>query len=205
MDIILHVFAYFNHTWGYVELAGTVASLICVYLAVRQNIWTWFWGAIGVACFGPLFFNYQLYSDAGLQILFFLPMQFVGFYLWYYKGDLPGKDTMLVSYLGNKMIYVVIAILILASINGYVMFNYTDASFPYLDALTTWMSIAAQILMLRKFIESWFLWISMDVLAIGIYAAKGLYVVSGLYVIFLILATMGAIAWIKAHNEKTRA
>ena len=190
--------SYFAGIWGQVELFGTIASAICVWLAVKQNIWTWFWGAIGVALFGPLFFHYQLYSDAALQILFFLPIQALGYYWWKKKGPTHNDDLPVESMRFSTFGLVCSGILAMAGINGFYMANYTDAAFPYVDALTTWMSIAAQILMIKKIFQSWWLWVAMDAIAIYVYAAKGLMVVSGLYGLFFVLATMGGIAWYKS-------
>ncbi|MFT5348848.1 MAG: nicotinamide mononucleotide transporter [Bacteroidia bacterium] len=198
IDIINIVVDYFNHFWGYVELAGTIAGAICVYLAVKQNIWTWFWGAIAVAFFGPMFWEYKLYSDAWLQIVFYLPMQVLGWYWWMKRGPNHSNDLPVVSLKARTSILIVFSIIAITALNGFLMANYTDASFPYADALTTWMSIFAQILMIRKVVESWALWVVMDFIAIFIYAAKGLIVVSGLYGLFLVLATMGGIAWYKS-------
>lgn len=192
---------YFNHTWGYVELAGTIASLICVWLAVKQNIWTWFWGAIGVACFGPLFYHYQLYSDAGLQILFFLPMQALGWYWWMSKGPTADNDLPVRSLNWRWLSLGLVVMGFVAWLNGFIMANYTDASFPYVDALTTWMSIFAQIWMVKKILESWALWVAMDAIAIYVYYAKELYVVSGLYAVFFVLASMGFVAWYKSWRQ----
>lgn len=196
------IITYFSGTLGLVELAGTVASAICVYLAVKQNIWTWFWGAIGVILFGYLFFQFQLYSDAGLQILFFLPCQAFGYYWWMKRGPNANNDLPVTTISVDARLLIMLGIVGIAGINGYFMANYTDASFPYVDALTTWMSIAAQILMIKKIWESWVLWVSMDIIAIFVYAAKGLAVTSGLYVVFLVLATMGGIAWYKSLKEQ---
>lgn len=192
------IITYFSGTLGLVELAGTIASAICVYLAVKQNIWTWFWGAIGVILFGYLFFQFQLYSDAGLQILFFLPCQAFGYYWWMKRGPNANNDLSVTTISVDTRLLIMLGIIAATGINGYFMATYTDASFPYVDALTTWMSIAAQILMIKKILESWVLWVSMDIIAIYVYAAKGLAVTSGLYVVFLILATMGGIAWYKS-------
>jgi nicotinamide mononucleotide transporter len=202
IDIINMVVEYFNHPWGYVELVGTIASAICVWLAVKQNIWTWFWGAIGVALFGPLFFHYQLYSDAGLQILFYLPMQALGYWWWKTKGPKHNDDLPVTTNTYKTNILIIWSITMIAAINGWIMDVYTDASFPYVDALTTWMSIFAQVLMIKKIVESWALWVAMDAIAIYVYAAKGLFVVSGLYGLFFILATMGGIAWYKALQKQ---
>lgn len=202
MEILQAVIDYFNHTWGYVELAGTVASAICVYLAIKQNIWTWFWGAIGVSFFGPMFWEYGLLSDAWLQLLFFLPMQVLGWYWWMKRGPNHNNDLPVVKLSTSVFVYIVLSILVIAGINGYAMATHTEASFPYIDALTTWMSIFAQIMMIKKIVESWYLWVAMDIIAIPVYYAKELYVVSGLYVLFLVLATMGGIAWYNAWKEQ---
>jgi len=193
---MIEVYNYFNHTWGYVELAGTIASLICVYLATKQNIWTWFWGALGVALFGPLFYHYNLYSDAGLQILFFLPLQYIGYRYWKSNGPTDNKPVNIMSV--SSFAWIAYFILILAYWNGLYMELNTDASYPYWDALTTWISIFASVLMLKKYLESWTLWITMDIIAIPIYYSKELYVVSGLYTIFLGLAIYGYYSW---HKE----
>jgi nicotinamide mononucleotide transporter len=201
MEILTAITTYFSGTWGMVELTGTVFSLICVYLATKHNQWTWFFGALGVILFGLLFFEFKLYSDALLQILFFLPMQVWGFYTWRSMAEQASDKSVTKTFgpdgVSNTFVWgmVIISIIGLTVINGALMATYTDASFPYADAFTTWMSVFAQVLMIRKFWESWVLWIVMDVVAIGIYFAKGLFVVSGLYFVFLILATIGLIKW----------
>jgi nicotinamide mononucleotide transporter len=195
MEVIMAVITYFSGTWGMLELVGSIFSIICVYLATKHNKWTWFWGALGVICFGVLFFQFQLYSDMALQILFFLPMQVWGYMKW---NELSAQSnisnvTLSTNPMTNWLIIASIALLTL--INGLGMATYTDASFPFADAWTTWMSVFAQILMIRKYWQSWVLWIVMDIGAIYIYFAKGLFVVSGLYGLFLVIATIGLVKW----------
>lgn len=199
------ILAYFAGPLGKVELFGTIFSAICVYLAVKHNMWTWFFGALGVILFGYLFFQFGLYSDAGLQILFYLPMQLVGFIMWRRAATRAESKSVVLSLTLVQFALICVGILGAAGINGYLVATYAvDASFPYLDALTTWMSIAAQLLMIAKYRESWIMWVTMDVIAIGIYFAKGLIVTSGLYVLFLVLATMGGIAWYRDYDAQTK-
>lgn len=195
MEIIIAIMTYFSGTWGMVELFGTLFSLICVFLAVKHNQWTWFFGALGVILFGLLFFEFKLYSDAALQILFFLPMQVWGFMKWKELSEQSSNSKVTLSLESTSFVMIISLIMLLTMINGFVMAGWTDASFPYADAWTTWMSVSAQILMIRKYWQSWVLWIIMDIGAIYIYFAKGLFVVSGLYVLFLIIATIGLVKW----------
>lgn len=200
--IITLVSEYFAGPLGKVELFATISSLICVWLATKQNIWTWAFGVAGVILFGYLFFQYLLYSDAILQIFFYLPIQFVGWYMWKKGAINDGPQTV------RRLPWYAIGLITLGTITatvltGHVMATYTDASFPYADALTTWMSIAAQLLMLRKYIENWAVWVGMDAIAIFIYAAKGLVVTSGLYVIFFFLAAWGGYIWLRQYHKQT--
>lgn len=193
--IFTTLITHFSGFWGQVELAGTVFSLLCVYLATKHNQWTWFFGALGVICFGALFYEYKLYSDAGLQILFFLPMQIWGFLYWRQIAAQTAMPTVTKSLELKSIVTITLAIAILTAVNGWLMFTYTDASFPFADAWTTWMSVFAQILMIRKYWQSWVLWFVMDIGAIYIYFVKGLFVTSGLYVVFLMIAFAGMVVW----------
>lgn len=200
-EVITAVTTYFSGTWGMVELFGTIFSLICVYLASKHNQWTWFFGALGVILFGALFYEFKLYSDAGLQILFFLPLQVWGFFVWKRMAEDTDNKSVTLSLQQTSLLLIVIAIGFLTVINGYLMITFTDASFPYADAWTTWMSVFAQILMIRKYWESWALWTIMDVGAIFIYFSKGLFVVSGLYFLFLCIAAYGTYKWYNDWKE----
>ena len=195
MELLLPIIAHFSGFWGIVELLGTVFSLICVYLAAKHNQWTWFFGAIGVLFFGFLFFEYNLYSDAALQLLFFLPIQVWGFLHWRKLASQANDSSVTLSLTSFSVVAIIAAIGVLTGINGYLMATYTDADFAFADAWTTWMSVFAQVLMIRKYWQSWVLWVVVDIGAIYIYFAKSLYVVSGLYFIFLIMASFGLIKW----------
>ena len=83
---------------------------------------------------------------------------------------------------------------------GWGMSN-TDASVPYWDATTTVMSLVAMVLLSRRKLENWVLWIAVDVLSIGIYSYKELYLTAGLYAVFLCLASWGLMEWLRVWRE----
>lgn len=203
MEVVMAIVAYFSGTWGLVELVGTVFSLICVYLATKHNQWTWFFGVLGILCFGPLFYHSLLYSDAMLQILFFLPMQVWGYMKWQELSQQSNNQSITVSLRNDTVIYIVLAIAGLTLINGYLMSTYTIASFAYADAWTTWMSVFAQVLMIRKYWQAWLLWVIVDIGAIYIYFAKGMFMTSGLYAVFLVLASVGLYRWYRNYKQIT--
>ena len=198
------VVEYFSGTLGKVELIATILLILNVYLLAKQKIINFAFGIVGVIMFGWLFMKYQLYNDMALQWAYFLPIQIFNAWYWWNYGPNKGTNVAVTSLTWTMTIISAIVIVGYAFGSGYYMANYTDASFPYWDALTTGMSVVAQYLMIKKYWESWVLWIMMDILQIPIYFAKELYVTSGLYVVFLGLATFGLIEWYKSWDKVRR-
>ena len=64
-------------------------------------------------------------------------------------------------------------------------------------------SLTAQWLLTRKKLDSWIFWISVDIVAIGVYFYKGLLPTAGLYAVFLFLASAGFWKWsrIRLNNK----
>jgi nicotinamide mononucleotide transporter len=188
-----------------VEWVAVVTSLLCVWLTVRNNIWNWFWGFIGVILYGYIFWNYKNYANAGLQILYFLPIQFIGWYVWKRKG--PNQDNDLpVTQLTPKARLGWVGVTAVLTGILYVVLRLTNDPLPFFDGTTTAMSIVAQYLQVHKKFENWWLWIAADVLYAGyVFPVQELYVSAGLYVIFTGLAIFGAISWVKIMREQELA
>lgn len=183
------------------EWAGAVTGAIAVYLAVRTSIWTWAWGFVNVLIYGYVFYEYKLYSSMALFLLYFLPMQFYGYWSWRKAGGT--EDALPVTRTGvvGLLPYLVGAAFFTAGW-GYLMAS-SNAALPYVDAFQTGLSVVAQYLMARKKVESWWLWIVVDLIcALYLYPAQKLFVTAGLFLIYLVLATMGLLEWQKLYRAQ---
>jgi len=180
------------------ELIATLLGVANILLLVRRSIWNYPFGLVMVALYARIFFDTRLYSDAGLQVFFFV-IQLYGWWAWWRAGG--GGKAIAVERLTMPARFAWIGMIILTSIAwGTIMHAYTDASFPWIDAFVAIASIAAQVLLARRCIENWMLWIAVDMVAIGLYAAKHLYLTSGLYVLFLLLSILGLVEWRRAER-----
>lgn len=176
-----------------VEILGVAFGLWSVWLTVKQRIWCWPIGIINILFFMVMFYQVKLYADMGLQVIFLI-LSIYGWYYWVHpKKDKKDVPVTLVPNAVRLVVFTVAAGA--AAVMGYLLTVHTDASVPYWDSSTTVMSVAAQYLMAQKKLECWTIWITADVIDIGIYTYKELYLTAGLYVIFLCLATSGLIAW----------
>lgn len=175
------------------EVTGVVFGLLSVYFSVKQNIWTWPMGIVSVSAFGILFFEIKLYADMCLQ-LFFLWSCMQGWYFWLHGG--AHRSALKITRLTNvQKIAILAGTMGTVAMIGFLFSRYTDASLPYLDSTASGMSVVAQLLMMRKKFEHWYLWIAVDVLSVGIYVYKEIYLTAMLYFIFLLLCLQGLRSW----------
>jgi nicotinamide mononucleotide transporter len=184
----------------WLESIATFFGILCVWFTIRQNIWCWPTGLLQVVLFIFVFYYAKLYSDLILHMIYVI-MQIYGWYHWLHGGT---NDQILnVSSQSARQTFLWIALAVTgAFVWGHFMATHTDAAAPYADAFVVVTSLIAQWLMARKKIESWFFWITVDVVAIGVYLYKSLYVTTCLYTVFLFMAISGYFVWRKylIHN-----
>ena len=186
-----------------IEIIASILGLANVLLIVRRSIWNYPFGLAMVALYGFVFFDAKLYSDAGLQVFFFI-VQIYGWWVWYHARNADG--LVRVERLTNSARGSWCAVIAAATLaEGWYLANYTADSAPWLDANTTAMSVVAQYLLSVRRIENWVLWIVTDVVQIGLYYWKGLYPTSGLYALFLLLSVVGLWQWSKQLQPENSA
>ncbi len=177
------------------EIIGTAFGLASVVLTVKENIWCWPTGIVNIVLFLVMFWHERLYGDV-VNYAVMLVLCVYGWYEWLRGG--PRRGPLQVSFAGPGERTIAVAVCLVGSpAMGYGFARYTDAALPYWDSIIAIVSMVAQVLLARKRIENWILWIFVDVLAIGVYLVKGLYLTSALYLVFLVLASIGLVQWLR--------
>jgi nicotinamide mononucleotide transporter len=179
-----------------------VLTLTAVFLTTRQVIWCWPLGMVSVTLYAAVFVEARLYADAGLQGLYFALMAY-GWWAWRRRGD-QGTE-LAVTRTSRRMRVALAAAAMLGGIAlGQTLTRFTDASLPFVDSLLTSFSIAAQWMQTRKLIESWVVWLVVDVCYVGMFLYKDLDLTAGLYAVFLVLAVMGLAEWRRTMPADSR-
>jgi nicotinamide mononucleotide transporter len=178
------------------EWMATVLGVVCVALAAMRSVWTFPSGIASVALLGIVVFDARLYSDALLQV-FFIGANLYGWRNWSRASARTGEVT--VERMDAREIAGWSAGIAAVALGwGAAMRHLTDASWPWWDAGIAAASVAAQILMGRRRIENWWLWIAIDIASIPLYLAKGLRLFAILYLLYLAIAVAGLIGWRRA-------
>lgn len=187
------------HGTSCAETFGFVTGAANVWLVTRESIWSWPLGVLNAVFYMVVFARTGLYSDTGLQVVFFT-LSLYGWWHWWRGG--PQHEPVVVTRTPRRLALVLGAIVVvtwvlLATITSRI----PGAALPWLDAILVAVSLVAQWMMTRKLLENWLLWIAVDVVYIGLFINRGLPLTAVLYAVFLGLATLGFLQWRKSAAQ----
>jgi nicotinamide mononucleotide transporter len=182
-------------TWA--ELFGDITGALCVWLLARQHLLNWPLGLINNVLWCVLFWHSKLYADSLLQTIFFA-LGAYGWWTWVYGGtgahnSLPVRRTTRREWIGLTILTVVAT----AGFSAFLA-SYTDSPAPLRDASILTLSVAATYGQTQKAIESWWIWILVDVVSVPLYISRHLYPTAALYVVFGLMCVAGLRSWRQA-------
>ncbi|MBR5843342.1 MAG: nicotinamide mononucleotide transporter [Bacteroidaceae bacterium] len=187
------------------EVFGTIIGLFYLYYEYKAHRMLWAMGIIMPAVSLGVYYNAGLYADMGINIYYILAGIY-GYVVWTFKNkrrrevSLPITHTPRRTYIYSTAITICIFALIYN-----ILLHYTDSTVPAWDALSTALSITAMWMLARKYIEQWAVWIIVDIISVGLYIYKGIYFYAGLYALYIVIAVLGYINWLKImKNEHNR-
>jgi len=185
------------------EVAANAAMAVSVVLAGRNSIHTWWTGMLGCTLFALVFWGAQLYANVTLQV-FLVVTAALGWWRWLRHERTPASELRK----GAQPRYLLLAAaggVLAALAYGAWLAARTDAYQPFWDALVVMFSVIAQLLLLRRRVESWWFWIVVNLLAVPLFATRGLYLTSLLYAGYLLNAVIALHHWRalekKAHGQ----
>ena len=180
-----------------VEAIAVLLGLAYVLLVARRSRWGWVAGGLSSALFAWLFFGARLPMQGLLQIYYVL-MSVYGFIRWTRGGDdRPVERRPLHFHLLGIGASLAVALPI-----AHLLATETQAASPYLDAVTTIVSLFATWLIARMVLENWLYWIVVDCLQAVLFASQGLWFTALLFVAYLAIGTSGYLAWLRTWRRQ---
>jgi nicotinamide mononucleotide transporter len=190
--------------WGspftWLELLACALAIWMVACNMRVNPLGWPLAIASSLLYAGLFAEYKLYGEASLQIFFVLVAGW-GWWQWLRgRGD-DGGALRVHRLSGRQRALALLATLLGWPLLGLLLHRFTDSDVPFWDALPTVASITGQFLLGRKLIENWPVWIAVNLVSMGLFAAKALWLTVLLYAVFTVMAAVGWQAWRKLEGR----
>ncbi len=202
---------------GSLDAVGSLASVsgvLCVVLVAKGSIWNYLFGLVNVSLYALISYKAALYGDAALNALYYVPMQFIGFWQWRRRGAAMSETEA-----GDKGVQVrarrfswaqrvILAVGCAAAVvaGGFILKHFGDPQ-PFKDSTTTVLSIVAQALMALAFMEQWALWIITNIVSVVMWsicvargeAHAGVMVI--MWVFYLMNSINGLRVWINLSRK----
>lgn len=196
-----------NITWQkIIYLLSGIASFtgaLSVILASKEYIYTYIFGIINCITFGLYAFAYGYVGNFQLNIMYFLPLQFDGLYVW--NKDIKVKNLNILQKIGFTYLSLVLWFIFYFEIPSFTKFV-TNQEYLYeynilarfLDSGTTSLSIIAQYLLINKYYENWIIWIIINIFQIIMFSGINNFISINIIImscIYLINAFYGLYLW----------
>lgn len=177
------------------ELAGTILSLIYIYLSVNEKVILWFFGFFSAVCYAVVFFNSKIYAGLTLQ-LYYIAISVYGFWNWKFANKKNSDNQLIITKITAKQMVIFIVLILLIFFMYFVVLKYfTDSQVPFGDSFATAMCVVATLMLAQKLLENWLIFIIADLFAVGLYIYQELYITSCLFAVYTIMAVFGYFRW----------
>ena len=182
------------------EVFAAILGIAYVIFAAKESQWCWPLAFVSTLIYTVLFWQDQLPMQALLNF-YYMGMAIYGYQLWKKQGQ---TDAVIrISKLSWLQQF---SFLITGSLLTFLTAKYLislDASqSPYLDAGVTVFSVLNTLLMARKVLQNWLYWIVIDAAAIQLYYQTGYYATIAMFSVYLVLAFLGYINWMKLYYKE---
>ena len=186
---------------NWLGILGLITGLLCVWLLIKEHIYTFPLGLAYALITVVVMLEAKLYADVLLNGYYVL-MNAYGWYFWLQGGgERRSAETLRVAWLSTSArLTALVATAVGTLLLGTYFATQTDADFAYADSFTTMASFIAMWMSARKYIDSWIVWLIVDVISVALYLLKAdgdptLYYYAVLYTIYLWMAVVGYRAW----------
>ena len=185
---------------SWLEAAAFSLALACVVLTVLEKHWGWPLAILSSVLYALLFQSFRLYGEAVLQ-LFFVGIAVWGWWQWLYghrpngADPSPSRGIRIARLTALARFGLLLAWLIAWCLIGILLGRTTDSDVPWFDAFPTAGSVLGQVLLARKYVETWAVWIIVNLASVALFAYKELMLTAVLYLAFATLALIGHLRW----------
>lgn len=146
-------------------IISATTGVICVVCTGKGKLSAYTFGLINSVLYAIIAYKATLYGETMLNALYYVPMQFVGFYVWskHMNEETKEVEKRHMKWSGRCVLALCIAVSTL--LYGLLLQHLGDAM-PFVDSFTTVSSVIAMIISVRMFVEQWWIWVAVDVFSV---------------------------------------
>ena len=187
-----------------INFISAICGIICIFFCAKANISNFLFGTINTIVYAIFLFYQKIYGTFALEVLFYLPINFISWYLWAKHRDKKLTEKTKSKKLTLAQNIIVTLVITLGGIFYHMILVKIGGEVAWLDAFTLSIGIIAVILEMLRYKEQYIWWIITDIIAVAMYIVHFDAVYLTQKSIYLIMAIIGLYNWHKLNKERNK-
>ncbi|SEU10104.1 nicotinamide riboside transporter PnuC [Paenibacillus sp. NFR01] len=147
-----------------------ITGVLCVVLTAKGKLISYVFGMYNTFGYAYIAYVNGLNGELMLNLLFFVPMNVIGFYMW--RRNMEGGKLAMRQMKVRDMLLVGAVCVAGSVLLGFGLSFIKGQNSPYIDAITTVLSIVATLLMVTRFKEQWLLYIVLNMFTVLLWVIR---------------------------------
>ena len=196
--------------WGdtIMGIISATTGVACVVCTGKGKLSAYFFGLINCVLYAIISYNAKLYGETMLNAIYYVPMQFIGFYVWNKHMNEEKHEVKKIHMTNMSRIIWLLVMIVATIIYGLILKKLGDAM-PFVDSFTTVSSVIAMIVSVKMYSEQWWIWILVDVFSVYMWwcnfsAGNDNLATLLMWVVYLGNAIIMCIKWEKEASKNTK-
>lgn len=144
-----------------ISIIVAVTGVISVISSGKGKLSGFAFGVINAIIYAYIAYNTKYYGEMLLNLFYYLPLQFYGFYIWSKHINPQTKEVIKTRMTNQNRLIIFIISIFSTIIYGFIL-SYLGDSYPFLDSFSSVLSVITMILAIKRFMEQWILWIGVN-------------------------------------------
>lgn len=171
------------------------SAIISTILSIKGRRSSFCFSLINALSFGFVSWSNQFYGSAMINVLFFAPCAFIGFYLWSKNSRKNGE--VIARKLTFKQVILVIATFLISTFSLNFFLESVGGQSTILDSSGNILVIFASILVVFRYREQWLFWFASDILQLIMWSTASDPTILVMRIFFVFGSIYGYINWRK--------
>ena len=187
-----------------INFISAICGIMCIFFCAKANISNFIFAVVNTFVYAIFLFYNKIYGTFALEVLFYMPINFISWYIWVKHRD----EKLIEKTKAKKLTAIQNVIATTLIVGGGIIYHFIlvkiGGEVAWLDAFTLSIGIVAVLLEMFRFREQYFWWIVTDIIAVAMYIVHFDLVYLTKKSIYLIMAVIGLINWYKLNKERNK-
>lgn len=151
-----------------VGIISALTGVWCVILTGKGKVSSFLFGIVNVILYAYIAFGEKYYGEVMLNLLYYLPCSIIGVFVWGKNVDENSAEVTKKS-LSARWAVIIYPLTAIAVVIYGLILKMLNGTLPFVDSISTVLSVVAQILCLKRFAEQWIMWIIIDAVTVAMW------------------------------------